>query len=500
MESKRTDALQLIGIDKSFPGVHALKQVDFSLPEGEVRGLVGENGAGKSTLMNILGGVLQPDAGRVVIGGRFVTLENPAKAERKGIAFIHQELSLFENLDVATNIFIHNLPRRGGLLDNRKLYGETREILRRVGLPQIRPGELVANLRLGQRQLVEIARCLTQKVKILILDEPTSSLTSQETERLFEIVTSLKNEGVSVIFISHRLDEIFRICGSITVMRDGRNIKTSEIAEIGLPDVVRLMIGREMSEMYAHERRASGGKTLLEVRNLSRSGKFSNVSFTLREGESLGLYGLMGSGRTELVRAIFGLDHYDAGEILVSGKPVHIRSPQDAIRCGVSLITENRRREGLDLIHSVQSNLLLASIDRFKRAFSLLDRQRERTVCQENIAKFGIKTPSLQQIAKNLSGGNQQKVVIAKWINTKPKVLILDEPTRGIDVGAKKEIFGIIDDLLSSGVGIFLISSELAEINGLCDRLLIIRKGRIVSEHGIEARSEERILSEAMGV
>ena len=338
MESKRTDALQLIGIDKSFPGVHALKQVDFSLPEGEVRGLVGENGAGKSTLMNILGGVLQPDAGRVVIGGRFVTLENPAKAERKGIAFIHQELSLFENLDVATNIFIHNLPRRGGLLDNRKLYGETREILRRVGLPQIRPGELVANLRLGQRQLVEIARCLTQKVKILILDEPTSSLTSQETERLFEIVTSLKNEGVSVIFISHRLDEIFRICGSITVMRDGRNIKTSEIAEIGLPDVVRLMIGREMSEMYAHERRASGGKTLLEVRNLSRSGKFSNVSFTLREGESLGLYGLMGSGRTELVRAIFGLDHYDAGEILVSGKPVHIRSPQDAIRCGVSLI------------------------------------------------------------------------------------------------------------------------------------------------------------------
>ncbi len=497
--NKKEPILQLEGICKSFPGVQALKGVDFSLWAGEVRGLVGGNGAGKSTLMNVLGGVINPDVGKIIINGQTVTIDNPAVAEQLGVSFIHQELSLFENMDIATNIFIQHLPQHKGVINYKKLYEESKKILDIVGLSHRKPSQAVSSLSMGERQLVEIARCLSQKTKILVLDEPTSSLTSPEIQILFKLMRDLKEQDVSIVFISHRFDEVYEICDNITIMRDGTNIATKPIADIEKMEVVRLMIGRELSEMYDHER-VEPGKDLLEVKNLTRKNAFSNISFKLRAGEVIGLYGLLGSGRTELVRSIFGLDPFDNGEVYVEGKKVQIHKPGDAIKNGIALITEDRRGEGLVIDQSVQSNLVLANLSRFSKKGIIMDAKKEQLIGKENINRFKIATSNLKKTVGFLSGGNQQKVVIAKWINTKPSILILDEPTRGIDVGAKKEIYKITDELLKEGVGVFLISSELPELLGMCDRIIVIKNGREVAEFGSDEITNEKILYAAMGV
>jgi ABC-type sugar transport system ATPase subunit len=492
------NVLTLDGIHKRFPGVNALKGVTFTLARGEVRGLVGENGAGKSTLMNVLGGVVQPNEGRIYIDENSVVINSPADSQELGISFIHQELSLFVNLDIATNIFMNDLPRKGGLIDQKRLLSETKEILNRVGLSHLPPGRLVKHLPMGERQLVEIAQSLTRQPRILILDEPTSSLTKKEIDVFFSILRSLKAEGVSIIFISHRLDEVFDVCDSVTIMRDGEIVGTRHTSEIERGEVVRLMIGREVGEMYTHNP-VKAGKTLLEVKNLTRGNKYSDISFSVREGEIVGLYGLMGSGRTEIVRSIFGLDPLDDGAILVEGDTVSIRSPKDAISHGLALITENRREEGLVTIHSVKSNLVLSNLSAFRSALAFMDGTKESCVSEENIRDFNIRTSTAAKPVRFLSGGNQQKVVIAKWMNTFPKVLILDEPTRGIDVGAKSEVFRIIDEMLRRRVGVFVISSELPEIMGICDRVYVIRNGSLVAHFDGNSMEDHDILAYAMG-
>ena len=486
-------------INKHFPGVHALKDVDFELFSGEVHGLVGENGAGKSTLMNILGGVLKQDSGKIILDGEEITIDNSKKAEKLGISFIHQELSLFPNMNIAANIFIQKLPKKNGFLDTKKLNKDTKDILERVSLSNYKPTQSVSMLRIGEQQLIEIGRALAQETKLLVLDEPTSSLTKPEIKILFEIIRTLKSNGVSIVFISHRLDEIYEICDKVTVLRDGERIVTSNIKDIKRSEVVHNMIGRELSEMYEHDNRNSG-ETILEVKGLSRKDVISDISFKLKAGEIIGLYGLMGSGRTEIARAIFGLDKIDKGDVYIKSVKTNIRKPKDAIKNGIGFITEDRHLEGLVLDHSVKNNFSLASLKKYRKIFGWINSKLEKTSVCENIEKLRIKTPTLKRLVRFLSGGNQQKVVIAKWLDTRPSILIMDEPTRGIDIGAKREIYKIMDTLLHDNVGIILISSELPEVLGVCDRVLVMKEGSLVSEFDKEDLTKEDLLSAAMGV
>lgn len=491
--------LEMIGVDKRFPGVHALKSVDFSLKPGEVHGLLGENGAGKSTLMKMLGGVEQMDSGTIKIYGKTMNIQKPADAQANGVSFIHQELSLFPHLDLATNIFIQDIPQKSSFILNKSMREKTRKLLDEIGLTQYSPNEIAMNLQMGERQLVEIARCLTIDTKILVLDEPTSSLTKKEVETLFGLVRKLKAQGISIIFISHRLDEVFEICDRITVMRDGQKIRTLNVADTDTNEIVSLMIGRELDDMFIRTR-FPVGEELLRVENLNQGERFQNINFTVHAGEVVGLYGLMGSGRSEIVRSIFALEKFDSGQVYMHGKPVTIKSPQDAIETGIGLITENRREEGLMIRQTVHFNLVSANLQAYvKNKLGFMDEKREHLDCEENVKDLSIKTPSLQQSAQYLSGGNQQKVVIAKWLNRAPSVLILDEPTRGVDVGAKYEIYHIIEEQLKQGRGVFVISSELNEIMGLCDRILVIRTGKIVQEFSHEEFTKERLLEACMG-
>lgn len=491
--------LEMNGIIKSFPGVKALKDVDFSLRYGEIHGLLGENGAGKSTLMKTLGGVEIPESGEIYIEGMKAEILTPLDSQKLGVSFIHQELSLFLDLDIATNIFIQDIPASNGLIHEKKLKEATRDILATVGLSHYNPATLVKNLQMGERQLIEIARCLTMDTKILVLDEPTSSLTKKEVEALFVLMRRLKERGISIIFISHRLDEVFEICDRITIMRDGMKIVTKDTKETNTSEIVTLMIGRQLSEMFARERMAPG-KELLRVEHLCRGEKFQEIDFSVRAGEIVGLYGLMGSGRSEIVRSIFGLEKFDKGDIYIEGKKIAIRHPLDAIENGIGLITENRREEGLMLQQSVLFNLVAANLTALtKKILGFIDRKRELQMCQINVKKLGIKTSNLNKKVQFLSGGNQQKVVIAKWINRNPKVFILDEPTRGVDVGAKYEIYSILSQQVKEGSGVFVISSEFNEIMGLCDRILVIRKGQIVASFEHKDFSKEALLEACMG-
>ncbi len=491
--------LEMMGIQKAYPGVRALKGVDFSLKYGEVHGLLGENGAGKSTLMKMLGGVEKMDQGEVYIGGEKVIFYTPSDAQKKGVSFIHQELSLFPDLDIATNIFIQDLPQKSSFIRAEKLYSDTKEILNRIGLAEHSPREKIKYLQMGERQLVEIARCLTMDTKILVLDEPTSSLTKKEVEILFFLIRNLKEQGISIIFISHRLDEVFDICDRITVMRDGEKIATINTKETNTNRLVSLMIGRELSDRF--ERTGyQADKELLRVENLRRGEKFQDINFSVHAGEIVGLYGLMGSGRSEIVRSIFGLEKYEDGKIYMEGQEIKVKSPIDAIDIGIGLITENRREEGLMIRQSVYFNLLAANFEKYSKKFlGFMDKKAETEVCEANIKELSIKTSSLKKKAQFLSGGNQQKIVIAKWLNRSPKVLILDEPTRGVDVGAKFEIYHILEEQTKKGKGIFVISSELDEIMGLCDRILVIRKGKIVAQFSHEEFSKESLLETSMG-
>lgn len=494
-----TPAVEAIGISKRFPGVHALDDVSLTLFPGEVHAVVGENGAGKSTLMKILAGVYPPDAGTVRVGGQEVHLDNPRTAQDLGINTIYQELSLVDSLSVGENIFLGDLPTRSGTgwqVDWKVLWKRSTEMLERVGCP-VRPQTPVRRLSVAQKQMVEIARALARNVRVLILDEPTSSLTERETTKLFEIIEILRQRGVAVIYISHRLVEVFQIAHRVTVLRDGKVVGTLPTAEADEDTLVRMMVGRDLSHLFTQARK-SEAPVRLEVRGLTRKGVLHDVDLSLRGGEIVGVAGLVGAGRTELARCLFGADKYDAGEILIDGKRAAIRTPADAVRLSIALVPEDRKLHALILGMGVRENLSLPMLDRLGSPF-IPSRTKEKSLVAKYIKSLSIRTPHMEQRVRALSGGNQQKVVIARWLATAPKVLILDEPTRGIDIGAKAEVHALIARLAEEGVAILMISSELPEILGMSHRVLVMRGGRIVADIPREEASEESIMGAATG-
>ncbi|MDO5548256.1 MAG: sugar ABC transporter ATP-binding protein [Eubacteriales bacterium] len=486
------------GIEKQFPGVRALQGVDFSLMPGEVCAILGENGAGKSTLMNVLGGVYPFDSGSICLDGNVVKIRGTKDAEQLGISFIHQELSLFPLMDIASNIYIQDLPANKGILRTKKMYQDTKEILKRVKLEHCRPDQLVGELKIGEQQLVEIGRTLTRGIKILILDEPTSSLTSSEVEVLFQIVRELKAQGTAIVFITHHMDEIYEICDTLMIMRDGQRIIKCNVHDITRAEVVNTMLGHSAEEQYEHPAR-SYGEEVLTVKGLTRKGKLNNINFRVRKGEMVGLYGLLGSGRTEVLRSIFGLDKFDSGEICYLGKKMDIRSPRDAIRYGIGMVTEDRHLEGLLLDESVKFNMTLADLKSIQARLFISPR-KEAEISRKGVEDLRVKTPSIKRAVKYLSGGNQQKVVLAKWLNTNPSLLLLDEPTRGIDIGAKQEIYSIVESLLEKGVAVIMVSSEVPEVLGVCDRVVVLQNGNQVCDLvNDETLSASTLLEAAMG-
>jgi ABC-type sugar transport system ATPase subunit len=500
--------LRMTGIDKSFPGVHALDDVEITVHRGECVALIGENGAGKSTLMKILSGVYQPDGGEIVFNGQQVSLHNPRQAQELGISIIYQEFNLMPNLTVAENVYIGREPNAGGFVNRRQMEADTRALLDALGVG-LDPGAVVRNLSVAEQQMVEIAKALSFNARLVIMDEPTSALTEREVDNLIAIVHTLKARGLGVIFITHRLDEIFRMCDWVTVLRDGRNAGELPIARATSENIVRMMVGRNLDDLYEKELPAYDREAppVLEVRGLSRTGTVTDasqlvledVSFAMRAGEIVGLAGLVGSGRTEVARSIFGADHFDRGEILIDGQPVRIGTPRDAIRRGIGLVPEDRKLHGLVLSLAVRENITLPALGRLVR-LGFVQLAEERQVARRFVEALRIRTPSLEQQVINLSGGNQQKVVIAKWLALRPKVLILDEPTRGIDVGAKAEVHHLIAELAAQGVAVLMISSELPEILGMSDRILVMREGRLVADIPREGATQEAIMRYATGV
>lgn len=487
--------LEMSNICKRFPGVNALNNVSLKVKRGEILALVGENGAGKSTLIKILAGVYRKDAGVIIFDGRKVEIVSPHHAHQLGISVIFQELNLFPNLSVAENIFVGQERQKMGFMDYARTKKQALTLMQRVGL-KCNPETLVGNLPVSQRQMVEVAKALSLKAKLIIMDEPTSSLTERETQLLFEIIKNLKAAGISVIFISHRLQEIFEIADRVHVLRDGVNAGELEREELTEDKVIQLMVGRELKNIFPKEQAAIGEK-ILEVKNLSTPGLLKQISFTLKKGEILGVAGLVGAGRTELMRAIFGLDPLARGEIYIDGRPVRIRCPEEAIKHGIAFVTEDRRLQGLITGMSVRENGSLVAL-RQLQCWGFVKLKAERALVQQYLQRLRIKTPSLETKVATLSGGNQQKVVLTKWLAIKPQILILDEPTRGIDVGAKAEIHRIISDLAREGVGIIMISSELPEILGMSDRILVMHEGRITGSLNRAEATQEKIMALAV--
>jgi ribose transport system ATP-binding protein len=492
--------LEARGISKAFPGVQALQRVDLRLDGGEVLAVVGENGAGKSTLMKILAGVQPPDAGELLLDGRPVRFASVDEAQRQGIVLIHQELNLATNLDVAANVFLGREPTWGGPLRflARAVYPQTEAILRRIGL-DCSPRETVGTLPIGQQQLVEIARALSLRSRVLIMDEPTSSLTQRETERLYAVIRDLKRDGVSVLYISHRLKEVEEIADRVTVLRDGKNAGELPRQEIRHANIVRLMVGRELKQFYQRTHKPEAPAAVLSVRGLRWSPRQKEgVSLEVRAGEVVGMAGLIGAGRTELAETVFGVRPRLGGEILLGGRPVTIRTPRDAIREGIFLVPEDRRHEGLVLAESVRENIGLPNLDRL-RFLGFVAQARERELAQSLVGRLNVRTAGVDKTVGLLSGGNQQKVVLAKWLARNPKLLILDEPTRGVDVGAKGEIYALMDQLAGQGVAILMISSDLEEVLGMSDRVLVMHEGRLAGELPRAGLSEEAVMRLATG-
>ncbi len=492
--------LELVGICKRFPGVVALDDVSMSVRSGEVVGLIGENGAGKSTLMKILGGVLLADAGVIRIDGRPVAIRSVADATALGIGFVHQELNVLDNLDVAANLFLGREPVWGGplrLIDQKKMEAASEPHLRRLGV-NVSPRTTLSRLSLAQRQLVEIARALAQNARLLILDEPTSSLTLAETDRLLQTVADLREHGVSVIYISHRLGEIERCADRVVTLRDGRRAGELSHQEINHDNMVRLMVGRDLQDLYVP---GSGQPrtSRLRVRGLRTAARpRQSVSFEVAGGEILGIAGLVGAGRSEMAQAIFGVDPVLAGEIWLDGQRLSIRSPRDAINAGVYLIPEDRRQTGLITEMSVRENITLPALRRYT-ALSLIRRDRETEAAREQSKALRIRTPSVETRVGSLSGGNQQKVVLSRWLALEPRVLIFDEPTRGIDVGAKAEIYRLMRDLAERGVAIIMISSDMEEVLGVSDRVAVMHEGAITGVLDRSQLSEEAVMSLCVG-
>jgi ribose transport system ATP-binding protein len=480
------------GIDKSFPGVRALDQCRFELCRGEVHALVGENGAGKSTLMKVLAGVYAKDAGQILYKGAEVEIPSPRAARDLGISLIHQELNLMPHLTVAQNIFVGREPRRKlrFLMDEKAINAQAAVLLERLNL-RLDPRTRVSDLTVAKQQMVEIAKALSFRSEVLIMDEPTAALTEGEIEDLFRIIRQLRQEGVGVVHISHRLEELQLISDRITVMRDGRYVDTVATRDAAIDRIIHMMVGRTIYEGAPEVPGLEEREVALEVRHLNRGRNVRDVSFTLREGEILGFAGLVGAGRTEVARAIFGADPIDSGEILVRGRPVRIRTPRDAVRHGIAYLSEDRKRYGLALGMDVETNVVLATMSRFLRPLGWVNTSKTRETAQRYVEALRIRTPSLLQKAKNLSGGNQQKVVIGKWLTADTEVLIFDEPTRGIDVGAKSEIYRLLSDLAKRGKAIVVISSELPEILRMSHRILVMCEGRITGELSSGATQEE---------
>jgi len=498
--------LLMRGIAKSYPGAQALAGVDFAVRRGEIHALVGENGAGKSTLMKILAGVVIKDEGEIIFDGREINPQNAAEAQALGVSLVHQELSLAPNLTVAENIFVRREPRRLGLINWRELNVKAKELLDQFEL-EVEPDAPVKNLSLAKRQIVEIAKALSVDAKLLILDEPTSSLETHEVELLFKLLRRLAARGLGLVYITHKMDEIFRIADRVTVLRDGRLVGTKERGETNADEIIRMMVGRELENLYppkaelakaARAKASRAGEVVFELRGLTARGKFDNVNLAVRGGEILGLAGLIGSGRTETMMAAIGHAGLDGGEVLIDGKPVRIDSPRDALRLGVVYSPEDRKYQGLFLSQSVQANIVAASLNECSGG-GLMRRSVEHSLSAGFTRDLAIKTPSLDQPVGALSGGNQQKVLLAKWLATRPRVLIVDEPTRGVDVGSKSEIHHLLRRFTEAGGAVIMISSELPEILGMSDRVVVFHEGRVAGELSGDEASEEMIMRLATG-
>ncbi|HEX6288370.1 MAG TPA: sugar ABC transporter ATP-binding protein [Herpetosiphonaceae bacterium] len=486
--------LQVHHLSKSFGGVHALKDVQFELRAGEIHALLGENGAGKSTMIKLMTGIYQPDAGEIVFDGQPVHFANTHEAQAQGIVAIYQEPSLFPDLDIAENIFVGRQPTRRGRIDWQRMYTEAAELLRRLGV-SLDPRTKARALSVAQMQLVEIARAISIKTRVLIMDEPTSSLTLGEIEELFVIVRQLRAQGTSIIFISHHLEELFALCDRVTILRDGTYVGTREMGAITTDGLIQMMVGRTLNELFPKQD-VPPGDVVLEVEGLTVPGNFADVSFSLRRGEILGMAGLIGAGRTEVARALFGVDRATAGTIKLDGKPVTIASPQAAMALGIGYVPEDRKLHGLVLGMSIADNITLPELSSFAR-IGWLDTRREQAAAEESAKQLEVKMRSVEQPVGELSGGNQQKVVLAKWLGTRPRVLILDEPTRGIDVGTKAAVHRLMSSLAAQGMAILMISSELPEVLGMSDRILVMREGRVTGHFSRAEATQEALMAAA---
>lgn len=488
--------IEMKDIYKSFGKNDVLKGVDFTLNDGEIHALVGENGAGKSTLMNILSGVLSKDKGEILIDGKEVDISDTNVSKKYGISFIHQELSDWPELTVMDNIFMNNEIKNGIFLDKAKMRKKCIELLERFDL-DINPKTKVSELSVGQRQMMEIAKANLNKVNVLILDEPTSALTNNEIEKLFKLIKRLRDKNVSMIYISHRMEEIFSLTNKITVMRDGKSVSVMDTNKTDEREVVSYMVGRDIGDFYP-EMDAEISDVKIELKNFNREGFFKDINIKAKKGEVLGISGLMGAGRTEIMRSVFGLDPKDSGEVFIDGKKIEIKNPADAIKNKIGFVTENRQEEGLILDESIRENISLLNFDKFSKN-SFIDKAKEKNLSDNLVDSFKVKTQSSESKISDLSGGNQQKVVFAKWYAIGPEILILDEPTKGVDVGAKREIYDLIKELTKKAVSIILISSDLPELISLSNRIYVIHEGKIQGELLKKDASQEKIMTLATG-
>lgn len=495
--------LSLRNIKKSFPGVQALKGVDFELRKGEVHALVGENGAGKSTLMKILMGVYTKDSGEMTLAGKSITIDTPEEAHDHGIGMIFQELSLVPQLDVAKNIFLGNESKRHfGFLNDRAMYERTKQLMEKYKVKDyFSTKDRISKLSRGYRQIVEVLKALSRDTRILIMDEPTASLTKEEEETLYQIILNLKSQGVSIVYISHRLEEIFKNCDRVTIFRDGNKVETTNVDDVNMDQLIELMTGRalQIEEQHHVVRACDPEKALLRVENMCWKHRLKNINFYLNYGEVVGITGLMGAGKSEIARALFGIDPCESGEIYIEGKQVSIKSAWDAVEYGMALVPEDRRNQGLVLAHSVADNIALPQVGDLKSFMGWFKERQAYKKVDEQVRSLGIKTPNTKQKTKFLSGGNQQKVVVGKWLTKAPKILILDEPTVGVDVKTKAELRGIIRDLVKdNNRGVILFSSELNEIIQLSDRIIILYRGEVIQEYSNEVQIQEDGLHRAV--
>lgn len=489
--------MEMRDIVKSFPGVMALNGVDFTCYQGEVHALVGENGAGKSTLMKILSGVYRPDRGKIILNGKEINIQSPKDAQRMGIATLYQEFNLIDELNVAENIFLGREPvSRMGIIDSQTIYRRSRELLETLNVT-VNLNAKIKDLSVAQQQIVEILKALSLNADIIIMDEPTAVISGKELESLFNIIRSLKQQGKTIIYISHRLEEIFQIADRVTVLRDGQWIGMIETANADKQEIIRMMVGRTLAETFPPKERGERA-LVLSMKGVSQGKLLKNVNLQVYSGEILGIAGLVGSGRTELARSIFCAERIDHGEILLFDRRIDNQSPREAIRQGIGFVTEDRKSEGIVACLSVRKNLTLPALDKLQR-FGLLQNKKEKGIAMDCVDRFNIMTPHIDQEIQYLSGGNQQKLILAKWLNLNPSLIILDEPTRGIDVGAKAEIYQLIRNLAKNGTAIIMISSELPEIIGMSDRIVVMHNGELKGEIEAETATEEAILTMATG-